>query len=67
MMRDEKIAENLERRGKRNYEQNLEHVSRRGEKDAGENRQEHIREGKRDEDLQNAVTIQIDNKGEIRK
>ncbi|GAG28369.1 unnamed protein product [marine sediment metagenome] len=66
-MKDEKIAENLERRGRRNYEQNLENVSRRGEKDAGEDRSEHFGEGKRDENPQTAITIQIDNKGEIRK
>lgn len=67
MMKDEKTAENLERRGKRNYEQNLEIISGRGEKDAGEDRQKHFGEGKRDENPQTAITIQIDNKGEIRK
>jgi len=67
MNRDEKTAEVLERRGRRDYEQNLENVSRRGEEEAGEDRSEHIREGKRDEDPQTAITIQIDNKGEIRK
>lgn len=67
MIKDEKVAENLERRGKRNYEQNLEIISGRGEKDAGEDRPEHIGEGKRDENPQTAITVQIDNKGEIGK
>jgi len=67
MMRNEKTAENLERRGRRDYEQNLEIISRRGERDAGEDRQEHIGEGKWNEDPQTAITIQIDNKGEIGK
>lgn len=51
----------LDRRGKRNYEQNLEIISRRGKKDAGENRQKHIGESKRDEDPQTATTFPEDN------
>lgn len=69
MKKDEKTktAEVLERRRKRNYEQNLEYVPRRGKKNAGENRPEYIWEGKRDEALQDAVTVQRDNTGEIGK
>lgn len=69
MKKDEKTktAEVLGRKGRKNYEQNLECVSRRSETNAGEDRREYIREGERDETLQDAVTVQVDNTGEVRR
>ena len=67
MKQDEKTAENLERRGKGDYEQDLERVSRRSKTEAGADGREHIRESERDETLQDADAIQVDNTGEIKR